>query len=210
MMKRKPSGFTLIELTAVLLLIAVIVSIAVVFFTGNSARMRSATGKLVGDIQTTYLRSVQSSKIHRIRFSESLREYYIEDFVPPMEKPLDEEDREAMDRWEEYKRQLEDMGAEERAQLTRMERGVFKTLKKRSLPSGIEIQKFYTSRSALAEKDSKIIYFFPSGAADRIALVLTDGKEMFTTLRLNPITGSVSTINGALKEDEWKKLTEPQ
>ncbi len=209
-MSRKPRGFTLIELTAVLLLIAVLVSIAVVFFTGGSARMRSATGKLVGDLQTTYLRSVQTSKIHRIRFSENLRDYAIESFVPPMEKPLDEEDREAMDRWDEYKRQLEEMRPEDRAQLTRMERGVFKTLAKKSLPSGIEIQKFYTSRSSLTAKDSKIIYFFPSGAADRVALVLSDGADLVTTIQLNPITGGVSTINGALKEDEWKKLTEPQ
>jgi len=209
-MKRKPHGFTLIELTAVLLLIAVVISIAVVFFTGSSARMRTATGQLVGDIQTTYLRSIQNSKIHRIRFSENLRDYAVEDFVPPMEKPADEEDREAMDRWEEYQRELDEMKPEDRARLTRMDRGVFKTLRKRSLPSGIEIQKFYTSRSALKESDTKIIYFFPSGSADRVALVLTDGQDLTTTVQLNPITGAVSTINGAIKEDEWKKLIEPQ
>jgi prepilin-type N-terminal cleavage/methylation domain-containing protein len=209
-MKRKPQGFTLIELTAVLLLIAVLVSIAVVFFTGGSARMRSATGKLVGDLQTTYLRSIQTSKIHRIRFSENLKDYAIESFVPPMEKPANEDDREAMERWDDYKRQLEEMRPEDRAQLTRMERGVFKGLAKKSLPSGIEIQKFYTSRSSLTASDAKIIYFFPSGSADRVALVLSDGGDLVTTIQLNPITGGVSTINGALKEDEWKKLTEPQ
>jgi prepilin-type N-terminal cleavage/methylation domain-containing protein len=209
-MRRKPQGFTLIELTAVLLLIAVLVSIAVTFFTGGSARMRSATGKLVGDIQTTYLRSIQTSKIHRIRFSENLREYAIESFVPPMEKPVNEDDREAMDRWEEYQRQLDEMRPEDRAQLTRMERGVFKGISKKSLPSGIEIQKFYTSRSSMTASDAKIIYFFPSGSADRVALVLSDGGDLLTTIQLNPITGGVSTINGALKEDEWKKLTEPQ
>jgi len=209
-MRRKPQGFTLIELTAVLLLIAVLVSIAVVFFTGGSARMRSATGKLVGDLQTTYLRSIQTSKIHRIRFSENLKDYAIESFVPPMEKPANEDDREAMERWDDYKRQLEEMRPEDRAQLTRMERGVFKGLAKKSLPSGIEIQKFYTSRSSLTASDAKIIYFFPSGSADRVALVLSDGGDLVTTIQLNPITGGVSTINGALKEDEWKKLTEPQ
>jgi prepilin-type N-terminal cleavage/methylation domain-containing protein len=209
-MRRKPQGFTLIELTAVLLLIAVLVSIAVVFFTGGSARMRSATGKLVGDLQTTYLRSIQTSKIHRIRFLENLKDYAIESFVPPMEKPANEDDREAMERWDDYKRQLEEMRPEDRAQLTRMERGVFKSLAKKSLPSGIEIQKFYTSRSSLTASDAKIIYFFPSGSADRVALVLSDGGDLVTTIQLNPITGAVSTINGALKEDEWKKLTEPQ
>jgi len=209
-MRRKPQGFTLIELTAVLLLIAVLVSIAVVFFTGGSARMRSATGKLVGDLQTTYLRSIQTSKIHRIRFSENLKDYAIESFVPPMEKPANEDNREAMERWDDDKRQLEEMRPEDRAQLTRMERGVFKGLAKKSLPTGIEIQKFYTSRSSLTASDAKIIYFFPSGSADRVALVLSDGGDLVTTIQLNPITGGVSTINGALKEDEWKKLTEPQ
>jgi len=43
-----------------------------------------------------------------------------------------------------------------------------------------------------------------------VALVLSDGADLVTTIQLNPITGGVSTINGALKEDEWKKLTEPQ
>lgn len=209
---KRSKAFTLLEILAVLLLIAIGFGVAFGAFSGKKASLKRASQQLTQDIQGLYIKAIEESKIYRISFNkDEPTKYAIEEYQQPMQKPK-EDDREAMEKWEDYQREVDALGGDERKIRTRMDRGTFKKKKERELPNPITLETVLTSRLEDKEKDQKVvsIFFLPMGQMDQALIVLKADNELKYSLKTNPLTGKVSLIMTEVTEQEWKKETQPE
>ncbi len=198
-------GFTFFEVLAVLLLISIGFAVVVTGFSSKKANLRNADSQLTKDIQGLYIRSIQDSRIYRIRFPEDRKQFYlIEEYQPPMKKPS-EDDREKMEKWEELQREIEALPPDERRNRTRLMRGSFKTIKERELPGSIEITKVYRANVNAEDDERPPLFFYPSGEMDQMYLLVTADDELKHTLTTDPLSGKVSVTNREISQEEWKK-----
>lgn len=205
-------AFTLLEILAVLLLIAIGFGVAFGAFSGKKASLKRASQQLTQDIQGLYIRSIEQTKIYRLSFDRDERhKYLIEEYRPPMKKPK-EDDREAMEKWEDYQREIDALSGDERKKRTRMDRGTFKAMKERILPTPVQIEKVLTSRMEDKEGAQKItsIVFMPTGEMDQALIILKVDESLIYSLKTNPLTGKVHLILSEVTEQEWKKETQPE
>jgi prepilin-type N-terminal cleavage/methylation domain-containing protein len=213
--KNSSSGFTFLEILAVVALMSIVFAVAATTFFSGTARLKSSAYQLSRDIQGAYFLAIKKAKVIRIAFQDDKQTYYIQTFEAPKPRPKPE-DRKAYEEWEATQKELDNMNAADRSALTRLERGSFKTLKTQKLFGSIELKSLYSSRAQNAadkskpdsEPKEKFIFFLPNGEADQALLVLTDGSDHFSSLEIHPLTGKVTTIRGEITEEEWKKRDE--
>jgi prepilin-type N-terminal cleavage/methylation domain-containing protein len=203
------SAFTLLEVLAVLFLLAIVFSASLGTFSGAKSRLKSASQTLTKDLQTLAVMSQRESKIIRVVFeSEKTTQYSIEFYEPPLKAPTDPEDREAQKIWEEHQQQIASLSSAERASRTRLDRGKFKLFKSKELPSGVEWTRVFST--APHETDSKTysILFSPTGEVSLAAIVLSAGENYQMTLWTQPLSGRVIQESGALTEQDWRQRAE--
>ncbi|MBN8555986.1 MAG: prepilin-type N-terminal cleavage/methylation domain-containing protein [Deltaproteobacteria bacterium] len=209
---RAQTGFTFLEILAVVALMAVLFTLAITQFSGSAARLRSSAYQLSKDIQGTSFAAIKKAKVMRIAFQEDKQTYFIQVFEPPKPKPK-ADDRKAMEEWENAQKELENLNAIDRSALTLLERGSFKTLKKQSFSYGIQLKEFYSTRAqpkveagkSAADSQEKYIFFMPTGDTDHALLVLEGSTGNTDSLEVHPLTAKVTTSHGEISEEEWKK-----
>jgi len=196
-------GFTLLEMMAVILLMALGFGIALTGFSGSKARLKRAAQMVTQDFQTLYVKAIQDATIYRVSFPEDNKEVYIiERYEAPMKKP-NADDREAMNKWEEHQRAIDDLSLDERKKRTLLERGQFVSVKVRELPSGVSLERVFTPRFEEGER-AKSMVFLPAGEVDQALLVLQAG-DLYHSLETNPLTGRVLLTKSEISEQDWKK-----
>jgi prepilin-type N-terminal cleavage/methylation domain-containing protein len=208
-MKRR-AGFTLIEIMAVMILMAFIFGVTFSSFKPRSARLKQAAYQMSQVIQTTYLHAVKSGSIHQIKFKDDNKTISVERYYPPLKKPQipdageTEEYRKKLEQWEDAQDALQQLSPTERSRLTRYQRGSFREVVKKEIDGPISIKNIFSTREWGEEEAPKLV-FYPSGEVDQAVIVLDDGAEKFFSLEINPLSGKVTTKKGETTEEEWKK-----
>lgn len=205
-------GFTLFEILAVVGLIAVILAVGSSFFSTRQTKLRNAAHQLTQDIQGTYFRAIKKAKVYRIFFKDDRQSYVIQEFELPKQRPKDS-DKEALAKWEQEQREIDSLPMDERTARTRLDRGTFKDVRKRTYPSFIRLKEFFNARlkETPKEDDQKesddSIFFYPSGEMDQALIVLEDGNENYFSLKTEPLSGKVTAVQGEISEQDWKEKT---
>lgn len=210
---RRSRAFTFLEIIAVMALMTAIIGVAVGYLSSSTRNLKKAAYALSRDIQSIYGKTTKESQFQRLLINDDRKSYQLQVFVPPEPKPLEDENdpdrRKKIEAWEEAQREFENMNALERSELTRLQRGSFKTFKNQTLPGDIQIKTFLTARGIdrqkKDEKEPIFMMFFPSGEADQTLIVLDDGKNHFFSLTVNPLSGRVTASQGEITEEDWKK-----
>lgn len=190
---------------------AIIFALAINFFPSRSIRLKNSAYQLSQDIQSTYFITIKSGKIHRMSFWNDQTTYFIEKFELPPEKPIlpkeGETDgyRKALERWEQYQKKIQSFSPQEQTALSRLQRGTFKELSKKELSFPIQIKSFFLAQKIENKDVLGRILFYPSGEVDAALLVLQDGAGRFFSLTLDALSGRVTTTNGEMTEEEWRK-----
>lgn len=225
-LKTRRSGFTLIEILAVLFLIAVIGGVAAGTLGLPSRAIRSAAQQLHKDIQATSQSSIRNGKFHRIQFQvvrgedsaedeiesgEEVWSYTIQEFEFPKPKPKTnaetEEEKKALEAWEDEQRQINLLPLEQRTNRTRLDRGHFKDVKKFEIPASVRIKHLMTARQMESSEDlqDQDLYFYPSGEADDALLVFVDDGGRVMSLTVNPLSGRTQVTKGEVSAEDWQK-----
>lgn len=195
-------GFTLMEMLAVLFLIALGFGVAISAFSGSKARLKRAAQMMTQDLQTLFVKAIEDSTIYKVSFpEENTGVYIIEKYQPPMKKP-NEDDREAYQKWEELQREIDALPLEDRKRRTLLERGNFARVKVRELPTSVEIERINSSRFEEGVR-AHSIFFLPSGEMDQ-ALIILKSQDLRHSLETNPLTGRVSLTKNEITESDWK------
>ncbi len=200
----KPTGITLLEVLAVLLIIAIIAgfSVGAMNFAGN--RIRAQAQRLVGDLQVAHFQAMRQSKVFRLIVSEDGTSWKIERFVLPSPPPSKEND-EAYRRWkdeqEERQRVLDQLSLEERQKLNLINRGSFESFKEYQLPEGIKISRVLQRHP---RTDPRSLLFYPTGELQGALIVIENEYQDFFSIQMNSITGLISSQKGLISEEQWK------
>lgn len=196
-----------------MMLMTMIVTVAFSYLSSSSRNLKKAAFQLSRDIQSAYQKATKDSEFQRILVGTDRNTYQLQKFQAPQprpeENPDDPENRKKVEAWDEAQREFENKGGIERTELTRLERGSFKSYKEQSLPGQIRIKTFLTARGLSKEKkeenETLSMMFFPSGEADQTLIVLDDGNDHYFSLVVNPLSGRVTSSQGEITEQEWKK-----
>ncbi|MGA0163781.1 MAG: pilus assembly FimT family protein [Bdellovibrionota bacterium] len=204
MRSKSSSGITLLEILAVLLIIAIIAGFTVGAMNFGGHRMRSQAQRLVGDIQAAHFQSLKQSKVFRLSISEEGSGWKIERFqIPP--PPPSEEDVEAYREWkeaeEEKQRALDQLSLDERQQLNSLDRGSFELFKEYQLPDGIKVSRILHRQPT---NQSRSLLFYPTGEMQAALLVLENDAQDFFSIQTNSVTGQIRSQKGLISEEEWK------
>ncbi len=200
-------AFTLIEVLAVLALIAVIMGAVVFGFTGFGSGLRSEGGALVKDLQGAYYTSIRKGHILRLSFAEDKDGdfYVIEKFELPAPPPSPD-DEEAFKAWEEAQEEkdknLRKLSREELAARTLLDEGEFKLVKKKRLGS-LKLHQFFKANAE--EGAIKAVVFYPTGEVDDALIVLTNDSNDYFSIVTDPMTGQIKSFANLVTEEEWKK-----
>jgi hypothetical protein len=90
-------------------------------------------------------------------------------------------------------------------ELTRMDRGIFRTLKERTLSSSIKVKTFLTTQSLQKEEVASSLLFYPSGETEQALIVIEDSGGEMMSLEIDSLSGRVKTLRGEVTLDQWKK-----
>jgi type II secretory pathway pseudopilin PulG len=210
---RSSIGFTFLEIMAVMVLMTAVISMAIGYLSSSSRALKKSAFMMSRDIQSIYQKATKDAEFQRLLLNEDRHSYQLQKFEPPQPKPLEDDsdpnNRKKIEEWETAQKEFENTNKLERSELTRLQRGGFKTFKTQTLPGEIHVKTFLTARGIDKEKrDDKepaFIMFFPSGETDQTLITLDDGNEHFFSLTINPLSGRVSATQGEITEQEWKK-----
>jgi len=203
-------GFTLIEVLGVVILLSIIFGISFLTFKPKVFRLKAAAYQVTQDLQSTYMKTINTGILHRVEFKNDKRSYVIQEFEPPKKKPeLPEEGeteayRNELKEWEEAQRKIDSLSATDRAELTRYQRGSFINVKEVQLSSPIVFEIIYTLKDLAADELLNIL-FYPSGEVEEALIILDAGDEKYMSLQINPLSGKVTSRKGRNAEEEWKK-----
>jgi prepilin-type N-terminal cleavage/methylation domain-containing protein len=203
---RQDRAFTLIEILAVLTLIAVIMGTVVFGFTGVGSSARTIGSALVKDIQGTYFQSIRKAQILRISFAKSPdgELYVIEAYEAP-QAPPPKEDEEAYSAWEKRQEEKEkQLGKLTRDQLkarTLLDEGEFKEIKRKEL-GGMRLHRFLKPNSSPGEIQA--ISFLPTGEIDDSLIVLVSESNDYFSIVTESMGGQVRSFTREVTEEEWK------
>ncbi len=182
---------------------------AVLYTTNRGNKIRTASYELTRDIQGLYNKSLQTGKIHRLAFQEDRQTYLVQEFLLPKPKPS-EEDEKAFEEWKRTQEVLEKLSTEDRANLSRLDRGSFQAISQNSLPSAITVKSVKNVK--VPEEDQNqlekwFIFFYPSGEMDETLIVLESDDGRLVSLITDPLQGLVRVEVGEVSASEWKEKT---
>lgn len=204
---KRQTAFTLLEMLSVMALIALATGVALYSFQIGFSHIRSNAHDLLKDIQAAYMNAQREGEIWRLSFDlsdESIQSYRIESFQLPPQQPSPE-DEEAYEAWEEYQSELDQLGRDERREITRVERGSFELVREGYLEGSVRVGHFERRREP-TENDWSLL-FYPTGEMDQALIVLEDGRGRYQSLITNPITGRVLSLHRDVSEEDWMELS---
>lgn len=206
---RHCKAFTLIEVLAVVGIIALAMGLAIGGFRLGATRVKESANQLTHDIQATYFNSVKKGKVYRIRFEIGSPFYFIEYLELPSLLPPDTEDDEKLKAWEkeqeEKNRELEALSPEERRALTQLDSGDFVLVKKREMKDPVRLLKFSKVNEESEDTEKQVSLFaYPSGEIDFLRIEIGDDGGNSFSLVTQALTGRVKAVSGELTEDQWK------
>lgn len=210
-------GFTLIELAAVLIVVALLYSLVIPRFNDvTGLKLKSVTRKVAGLVKYTYDEAVSKNKKMRLvfNFDQGANKIWMEEWVekspltPLSTKNYDEsEDKMTLSQ----KEALEDEPSGEYQKFTD------KLAKELKLPEYVKIKGIYIAReNKVIESDSArstaseneeastqnaSIVFLPSGFTEDSIIYISDKKERVYSIKVNPITGRPKVFDSYVRPE---------
>ena len=208
MKEKKQKGFTLIELVFVIVLLALISSVAVPT-AGNllGINMNTASTQVAGYLRTGYEQAVMRQERIRIRFDLERNTYWAETYEPkggiPLlnaETKIDEAIKAFEDRYEDSNLTPEEELEAEQEQYKRVDKGSLKTT---SLPRGVKFKGIYVaSEGKTIDSGAPWVEFRPGGFAPKTIVYLTNDSGKVFSVVLQPIGGLSQVQPGEVRPDE--------
>lgn len=211
---RNTSGFTLMEILIVLVIVAGAMSLIVGVVPSSGRSMRQMSKKFLSLSKYVYYQSVLKHKYYRIVLDLDEQNYKIESSEEPFfivregdeqeEIREDNEDRDGSNDEEEENDQSDsDISLDNEPEaFDAVAQGLFEEseddlLEEQSVPDGMKIQSIYVDYAKEPITQGKVaLYYFPRGYTQFAVIHLSDtDEEDFMTLVLNPLTGQITVIN---------------
>jgi prepilin-type N-terminal cleavage/methylation domain-containing protein len=172
-------GYTLIELSLVILLIGIIIAFALPRLGDlGDSRLKSAARQLAGNIQSTFDEAVYRKQDFDVIYDITQGNYRV------IVSPSDEESP---------------VGAEDAVSDEGPKAPV--TFKKAALPDKVRFKDISTERVEKATEGQVTAHFFPEGWAEKTLIHLTDDRKEFTLIVM-PYTGKVKILEGYVEQSE--------
>jgi general secretion pathway protein H len=218
--RSKAGGFTLLELLIVIVLLALVMTVAVRGFRSMAkSDMRTSAVKMAGAMRYLFDRASTTGRMHRLVIDFEEHRYWAEvsddRYYMPRDRETDlqrETDVEAQAKEDEEakRKQEEGAGASETHgyDMTRYQPEEFKPKRARfsafkelavkpAAVKGAKIYGLFTPRLATPMNTGRgYIYFFPLGMTEAAQVYLSDEEEKtFYSLVVHPLTGRVQIYN---------------
>ena len=182
MRRRQRSGFSLVELMVVIVLIAIMTAVILPEMRGTyeNALLRSTSRKLVSVFHLAYSQAVSINQLHRVRFDPKEGRFFVErrlrdeelrgGFAPVRNLPGGE------GKWDTHIS----------IQLRRPDEDSSRPLHEEVAP--------LAEAEARRQNGGEAIAFYPDGTADAAEVVLRDREGFRLALRINPTTARVRIV----------------
>lgn len=178
------SGFTLIELSIILILLGVMLLFAVPKL-GNreDISLRSTARELAGTIQSLFDESVLNKTSYQLVFEISENRYLIIEKKPDKESLKPDETENVID-------------TSDKSETSEV---IDVTNRYKKLPEKIFIKDITTETVNKAAEGQVTIEFYPDGFMDKGVIHISNGKKDYT-LTTTPLTGKVKVLEGYVEE----------
>ncbi len=161
-----PRGFTLLELTIVLFIIGLIITVAMPRLGGlRSVRLRTEARRLAGRAAYLYDRASADKVVLRLTFDLDTDSYSVWRLDPYAPEPIFQPDHEP---------------------------GFAPVM----MPAGVRLRDANVEGQGTMSRGTVSCFFFPEGYVDATVVHLSDDAGQVLTLSFNPLTGRVSVQNG--------------
>lgn len=182
------SGFTLIELSIILILLGVMLLFAVPKL-GNreDISLRSTARELAGTIQSLFDESVLNKTSYQLVFEISENRYLIIEKKPDKESLKPDETENVIDTSDQSETETSEV--------------IDVTNRYKKLPEKIFIKDITTATVNKAAEGQVTIEFYPDGFMDKGVIHISNGKKDYT-LTTTPLTGKVKVLEGYVETYE--------
>jgi general secretion pathway protein H len=169
--KRGSGGFTLIELTMVILIISIATAVVVPQLMDiGETRARGAMRKFQGTVKYLFNETIFRKRSFQLKFDLSKGEYWVE--VPKVENAIAGQQVESIELKDSF------IG----------KRGEF--------PKGMKILDVQSPRLGKKSDGEVTIHFFPNGSVEPATIHFEDQNKKQFTLFIQPLTGTVKVLPG--------------
>ena len=205
---KSPHGFTLIELIFVVVLLAMLSSVAIPSASNLlGINLRSGATHVAGYLRSSYEQSVMRHEKIRVRFDLTKNSFWAETYREEETTPLMDENTkidEALEEWEDRLEQptltAEEELAIEQERYKKVEDGSLKTT---SLPRGIKFKGIYVaSEGRIVETGAPWVEFTPGGFTPKAIVYVANSAGTVYSVILQPIGGRSVIERGEIRPDE--------
>ncbi|MEZ4819768.1 MAG: type II secretion system protein [Bdellovibrionota bacterium] len=207
--KLRNSGFTLIELIFVLVLMAVIGGFAMPKLASISGmNKKTKVLKLAGFLQRAHQLAVLKGKNFRVVLDANAGQFWIEEQQPPQTKELLPEEFKVDDVLMSFRKEAEDFMDEEQIEKrkqARFQKFEAQDVKKVSLPEGLTVASVYLSTQD--ENATEGLIYIPishSGYHPPVIVHIAQGDEILFSLVFPALSAKASIEKGEAKPEEMQ------
>ena len=211
--KRSSRGFTLIELTIVMFIIAVVMVIAIPKMEDTAEiRVRNALRRLSGTIRYVYDEAIFMKEPFIMRFDIKKGEYWIVVQAKPAQTLTTAQTQvqskannlssggENQGLKEEIKKDLPQQEEEKTVELVEVKK--YNLMRKNTLPSNLKFTDVMTAGGGKKTEGIADTHFYVHGYIEPTIIHLEDSNKIAFSLLVNPLTGKVKIIEGYVEEEK--------
>lgn len=197
--RRRDGGFTLIELLVVMgvvVLLATLAAPSLGSLTGANAR--AAAGRLAGAMRYMFDTAALRRETCRIALDGPSRTWWAE--CAPGAATIEKDPRAREDAEDLSRRFPDEKDEQTRRLLAKTRFGAFsdRLVPKTELPGRTGFGKIQVEGLEGSEAKVAYVYFFPSGRAQRAAVPVVDGSNLYTVV-VEPFTGRARVVSGPVE-----------
>ncbi len=206
--KRAEAGFTLIEMVVVLLLAALVITLAVPQFKARTdADLKHSALKLAATIEYTFNQAAFRRETYRLHYDLGSSRYWLDKFVDPAAEAAAKAGN-AEPLGEQAETPPPDEGDADAGQPHYVvDRRILS--QPVTLPDGVQITDVTTQYLESTSEGEAFTHFFPDGYVEPTVVHLADRNKKEYTLYVSPLSGKVKVLAGRREFEVSMKEEKP-